>query len=506
MDSLSLSTLFNSDILSDITIDLVDDNSTTTLNLHKNILYLGCPYFRSMFSGFKESNSSKITLEVPNVEISCDIIQEFYEVDNVSDHDWKYELNMFMCKRFFCIDIDFPSEVKIPPNEFKEFLVLIEKIGFEKDSKKLIMKNIPKSCDFEELLDLAKKLNFNHDEYVRFIARHIPGSYDFNKLSKDLIKDLWEIVDTYYILLIFENKIYILNTEGLIYRTIQNSHTIKHICYSEENHLIAYNAKGKIYVYDIESDVYIFEKIIPIDYMSGIKFYKNTLIIYGYRYGLEFYDIYDGTLVNSLGNKESIINVFIDETKNQLIIFCGAYENSKEIYIHNLTTLKLKGKVIWLSVPVCYNNDSIYCESMMVLCQNTIANGKLFLLNTKSKGVYKKEKFYGSKKIVYDSNSNIVGICWKNHGSLIYCCEDGTINIYDTLENKLKKTFNIGKKINSMTKLSDSYVIIQCESELIEIGLDNDIKLIKFNIDINAKSIMKISSGYNKLYELLPEP
>nr|WBF70230.1 hypothetical protein [Megavirus caiporensis] len=198
MNSLSLSTIFNSDILSDCILDLVDENCTTTLNVHKIILYLGCPYFRSMFGGFKESNQSKITLEVPDVQTTCDIIQSFYGTKIINDNNnWKYELNLFMCKRFFCIDTNFPHQIKIPNNEFEEFLVEIEKIGFNQDIKKFIIKNMPELYDFDKLSDLINKLECDYNERVRLIAKHISEPHDFNKLSGDFVKDLWKIVDTY---------------------------------------------------------------------------------------------------------------------------------------------------------------------------------------------------------------------------------------------------------------------------------------------------------------------
>ncbi|AEX62127.1 putative BTB_POZ domain-containing protein [Megavirus courdo7] len=187
MNSLSLSTIFNSDILSDCTLDLIDENSITTLNVHKIILYLECPYFRSMFGEFKESNQSKITLEVPNVQATCDIIQSFYGTKIInSNNNWEYELNLFMCKRFFCIDTNFPHQIKIPSDEFEEFLVMIEKIGFNQDIKKFITKNIPESYDFDKLLDLINKLEFDYDKCVKLIAKYIPKSYDFNKLYKNI--------------------------------------------------------------------------------------------------------------------------------------------------------------------------------------------------------------------------------------------------------------------------------------------------------------------------------
>ncbi|AEX62128.1 putative BTB_POZ domain-containing protein [Megavirus courdo7] len=56
------------------------------------------------------------------------------------------------------------------------------------------------------------------------------------------------------------------------------------------------------------------------------------------------------------------------------------------------------------------------------------------------------------------------------------------------------------------TKISNDIIMIKCGSELIEIDLDNGYELRNIDIDSDVKSIIKISSGYNRLYELLPEP
>nr|AEX62248.1 putative BTB_POZ domain-containing protein [Moumouvirus Monve] len=260
MDHLPLSTLFNSDIFSDLIIDLVDNNSMTTLNVHKSILYLGCPYFRSMFNGFSEASSSRITINVPNVEVTCDIIQSFYRIPIKDKNHWKYQLNMFYCKDFLNMKTTFPQEINIPENEFDELIEFVTGVGFNKDTTKLIIQNIPKTYDFTKLLTLSKKLDCDHDEYTRLIARHMPESYNFNELSKDLIKDIWKIVDTYYILLISCKNIKIINPKGEIYRTINSSSSINNICYFENSHLIAYCDYDCVYIYDIELDKHISKK------------------------------------------------------------------------------------------------------------------------------------------------------------------------------------------------------------------------------------------------------
>ncbi|AFX93165.1 putative BTB/POZ domain-containing protein [Megavirus courdo11] len=510
MNSLSLSTIFNSDILSDCTLDLVDENSITTLNVHKIILYLGCPYFRSMFGEFKESNQSKITLEVPNVQATCDIIQSFYGTKIInSNNNWEYELNLFMCKRFFCIDTNFPHQIKIPSDEFEEFLVMIEKIGFNQDIKKFIIKNIPESYDFDKLSDLINRLECDHNERVRLMAKNVSKPCDFEKLSTNFIKDLWKIVDTYYIILISFFEINIINPEGTIHRSIKSFYEIKDVCYFEDKHLIAYHTNKNIYVYDIELDECIFQKYFSSDSEFMIKIYGDKLMIYKKNRKLKFYDINSGDLIKSLIFKtREVINIFIDEKENKLDILYNETED-KIISVYDLSTFRFLENKIWLNIYSFGCDYSIYEKSMIALYRNTL----LFVLNYKGKGVCGRDKYnnsknksYGSGKKIYDGTSNIVGICWGHHGSIIYCCEHGTINIYDMSKNKLIKTIDTDYAIESMTKISNDRIMIKSGSELIEIDLDSGHELRNIDINSDVKSIMKISSGYDRLYELLPEP
>ncbi|ANB51109.1 hypothetical protein [Powai lake megavirus] len=514
MNSLSLSTIFNSDILSDCTLDLADENSTTTLYVHKIILYLGCPYFRSMFGGFKESNQSKITLEVPNVQATCDIIQSFYGTKIINNNNnWEYELNLFMCKRFFCIDSNFPHQIKIPSDEFEEFLVMIEKIGFNQDIKKFIIKNIPELYDFDKLSNLINKLECNHNERVRLMAGHISESDDFNKLSGDLIKDLWKIVDTYYIILISFFEINIINPEGTIHRSIKSSYEIKDVCYCEDKHWIAYHSNKNIYVYDIELDECIFQKYFSSDSEFMIKIYSDGLMIYKKNRKLKFYDINSGDLIKSLIFKtREVIDIFIDKGENKLTILYNDTED-KIISIYDLSTLKFLENKIWLNIFSFGCDHAIYKKSMIALYKNSIRLKNLFVLNYRGKGVYNpdgsynnKNKSYGSRQKIYDGESNIVGICWGKYGSIIYCCEDGTINIYDTFRNKLEKTIGTDYDIDTMTKISNDRIMIKSGSELIEIDLESGCELKNISINPDVRFIMKISSGYDRLYELLPEP
>nr|URM61863.1 BTB/POZ domain-containing protein [Mimivirus sp.] len=106
--------------------------------------------------------------------------------------------------------------------------------------------------------------------------------------------------------------------------------------------------------------------------------------------------------------------------------------------------------------------------------------------------------------MVYNYTSNIIGICWTKH-NIVCCYENGTINIYDILNKKLIKTININKTINAMTKITDDIIMVKCGCRLIKINLVSGEELDDININPDIVSMTKISSGHNRLRELLPK-
>ncbi|AZL89657.1 BTB/POZ domain-containing protein [Megavirus baoshan] len=504
MNSLPLSTLFNSDIFSDITIDLVDENCMTTLNLHKYILYIGCPYFRSMFNGFKETNSSKITINVPNVQVACDIIQSFYGIKISEKNNWKYKLNIFLCKNYFCIDTKLPQCIEVLPDEFEDFLSMTEKIGFDKDIDNLIINNIPKSYDIDQLLNLGKRFNCYNNEYTELIARSIPDTYDFSKLPKNLVEKMWQIIDTCHILTVSQNIISIINNEGKNYQFIRNSAKIKKIYYLEDSHRIAYCTKKNMYIYDIKLKKIILTKTLDSKNVTGIHFYNNLFMINDCDNKINIYNISDGSLVNTLQFKkfDSVINIFVDKPNNKLIIFVGKHSTFKKIYIYELDPFKYLTEYCFHLTYLTSYFDSIYQGSKIAWYEDYSTSGKLYILNFENPtNIY-------INYMVYNT-SNIIGICWTKNNHIICCYENGTINIYDKLEKnlcgKLIKTININKTIDAMIKITDDIIMIKCGSELIKVDIIDGKEFDHIKINSDVVSIMKVSPGYDRLRTLLPK-
>ena len=138
----------------DSLLTLTDKNNKITIATHKIILYNSCIYFKKMLTNFKEKDSNSITIQVPNVNISYDIIISFYHekkiINSTNYPIWKYQLESYKCYDFFGLDFldtKIFFDLEIPDEGFELLLDVIELIGFNKETIKLLNKNIPDDYD-----------------------------------------------------------------------------------------------------------------------------------------------------------------------------------------------------------------------------------------------------------------------------------------------------------------------------------------------------------------------
>jgi BTB/POZ domain len=86
------------------TVDLILTNGTNQygMNCDKNILSSSAPYFKSLFSNFKEKDADVVTITVPNIPVSYDIIMEFYnQRTNLGNFpEYAHLLESVKCKIF----------------------------------------------------------------------------------------------------------------------------------------------------------------------------------------------------------------------------------------------------------------------------------------------------------------------------------------------------------------------------------------------------------------------
>lgn len=465
---LSLSTLFDSEILSDLTIEFVDNHTKSKVHVHKNILYLGCSYFRSMFNRFSESNSREIVIKVPDVNASIDIIKYFYGIETTNDY-WKYILNTYVCKKFFGLETEFPANITVVFDDIEEFLDFIDKMGYDDNTLKLIVKNIPES-------------------------------YNLQTFPKYFIKALFGILDTKYLILVFSHEIILVDIDGTTYKSIKFDTSIKGACHIQNTNKIAYRTDNIIRVYDFEKNKIVFEK--KNSYTHRICSANGKLFI-GDNSRVEEINPINGEsyrFFRSTYDEKIILEVFYD---NEFIIVFG------QPHVHSL---RIKTLICFYNTR---SNDKIrsfyydgnvdmleYCpvNKCMFFCENHKKTGEIYRVCFYDSSI----KIFTRKELVYESKySKIIKIIWiSTKCSLIFCCENGTIGTYCIMTNETKILTDINDKIKDAVLIKHNILAILSPNtvHIIDINKCGDnANINKFNVSSDIVKIMSTSSINTKL-------
>ncbi|AKI79814.1 putative BTB/POZ domain-containing protein [Acanthamoeba polyphaga mimivirus] len=151
--------------MTDIVLEIEDDNSIIIMSLHKNILAASCCYFDRLFNGnFIDSNTQKVKINVPNSLITKNIIKSFYgqENDVIDIPDWQYILEEIICKDYF---------------------------GLDYNTSKLKDINVPNEY-YDLLVHVAGIVGFNNPNIINLLTDLMPPDYDLTNISKDDIEFL----------------------------------------------------------------------------------------------------------------------------------------------------------------------------------------------------------------------------------------------------------------------------------------------------------------------------
>ncbi|AKI79887.1 putative BTB/POZ domain and WD-repeat protein [Acanthamoeba polyphaga mimivirus] len=245
----NLKVLFEENLFSDLRLIIEDSNESIILNVHRNILYLSCDFFKKLLTGpFSETKDKSIKITVHNAKITSCVIKKFYDIEEklLEYPDWMYYLETYRCYDYFGIEI--------PIDELLDLVVPSE--GFE-----LLLQTV-------DLLDYC-------DELGHFIIRNLPLDYDINDLSKDLIIDLQRLSNKYKIVCskdhtikFFDNKVY------KPIKTINHSEIITSLCYDNNNKRIIYgDLNGTIYIHDF----FLNKNIFTLQHFQTNKRFPNVI-------------------------------------------------------------------------------------------------------------------------------------------------------------------------------------------------------------------------------------
>ncbi|AKI78838.1 putative BTB/POZ domain-containing protein [Acanthamoeba polyphaga mimivirus] len=151
--------------MTDIILEIEDDDSVITMNLHKNILAASCSYFDRLFNGnFFDSNTQKVKINVSNSLITKNIIKSFYDQENdvIDVPDWQYVLEEIICKDYLGLDYDTSALKDINvPSEYYDLLIYVAGI-----------------------------VGFNNPNITNLLTDLMPIDYDLTNISKDDIEFL----------------------------------------------------------------------------------------------------------------------------------------------------------------------------------------------------------------------------------------------------------------------------------------------------------------------------
>ena len=148
-------------------VDEVDDTKMLMMKLHRIVLILTCPYFEAMLTRFKESQDQVIIIKVPNISAAHDVIMSFYgQVTNVGNlPEPLHQLEMTRCYLYFGLEIDTDTLPAIPPSAIDNLFELIEQVGYNSKTIRLLYQNIPDDYVLEKTV-ISKIRDLSQEIYL----------------------------------------------------------------------------------------------------------------------------------------------------------------------------------------------------------------------------------------------------------------------------------------------------------------------------------------------------
>lgn len=206
--------LFDNPLLSDLVLELVDYNSTVLLPIHKNIMYVSCSYFKSMFGTFNDLESKK-TIQVKNARITRDIIGTFYgKALPVENYNYMDMLDLYLCRDFLGFDFQSYKTFDIPTEYYNNLIKTIDTVGYTNETIKILANNIPTDYDISQLsIELLEMLVSKLYKGIIYFSTD-KEFYSINLKTKvrEKIYSISKVLGTYYF---FKDKLAIIGRYSL---------------------------------------------------------------------------------------------------------------------------------------------------------------------------------------------------------------------------------------------------------------------------------------------------
>ncbi|ANB50964.1 putative BTB/POZ domain-containing protein [Powai lake megavirus] len=509
----------------DLKLTIEDDANKFVINVHKIILYSSCIYFEKLLT-FGENQLDDISITVPNAYVTRDIIMNFYgqKINSGNYPKWKIYLESYRCYDFLGLKFDI-SDIRhliVPEEGFELLLDVIEIIGYNDETIKLLITNLPENYDLKklpkELLTEMIKLSRNH----YYIAERYDELYVCNLITHDIIKkmpicDVSEEIKYEYGEIILspdssqiayvsvENNIVIWSIDmAQILHVVKNNYYSTKLSYSTDSKRLAFNKSNEIFIIDTEYGSIInsfktYQEISKIRYLNNDK----ILIVHEFSKNLnvkvsriKIYDIKTGDFEKNLLDCRYKINKLLCKEKYLVIIGCDYKIRLYNIETNNLNILKGHKKFI---TDICFNQNvtklasSSYDGTIIIwdieTCKkiNTIQN----IINNNDNDDNDDDDDDNDNDDNDDDNNND-----DNDDDKLFCIFEKNVNIIDNIyyDNDINSHDNgyyyyIMNSFYRYTKYPKSIYWTDYEHQLMVKYNNYDIVLMEYNTGIITQNI-----------------
>ena len=411
--------------LTDVVLKLVDESDNTevlTIEAHRIILSLLCPFFAKLFGEFRESKETEVVINVPNINVASDIIMSFYGEQNNRANlpEWLHVFEWVKCADYFGLDIDTNIVVaQTVPTEYFGLLI-----------------------DVVELIGCNSKI-------FRWIERNMPINYDLNTLPLLVMKQLSKYANQLYFVTFNSDHGMELwhgsNDKCLDFRCNLSTEDSIAITDHRQVRLAIIDLNSLICFYHVAHNSICFEKSLQLDAFTHTVCFSldDESIIVGRNDNITIYRISDGTATIVLSRQHTAcINVIYQITADRMLtVMQNAQINIWDLYQSKLVE----------AINVLGDSDAHYDiitnistdQTYVIICINTPPSSLVKIFQTQSHTF--------CYQFIHEGD---ISACCLSHDNKLMCLGDSgcAITLYH-LDQEIKKMGKISSNHPSMTKI-----------------------------------------------------